>query len=66
MLPRPEKHVARMIFLEGLTEAEAAAKLKLSRIKVHRLKWKVKAILFSSPLLRFLLPPNRPVRDPDR
>ena len=66
MLPGPERQVARLIFLEDLTEQQTANKLGLSRIKVHRLKWKAKGQLSSSPLLKFLLPAARPIADLER
>jgi RNA polymerase sigma factor (sigma-70 family) len=54
MLPKLERQVIRMVFYEGLTEERIAEKLKLSRSKVHRLKWKAVNKLFFSPLIRFL------------
>ncbi len=59
MLPKLEKQVIRLMFTEGLTEEKTAKKLKISRAKVHRTKWKAINQLYSSPLMKFLFPAKR-------
>lgn len=59
LLPKSERQVARLVFFSSLTEQQAARRLGVSRIKVHRLKWRAIDRLFSSPLMKFVLPPDK-------
>jgi DNA-directed RNA polymerase specialized sigma subunit len=59
LLPKAERQVAKLVFFDNLTEQQAARRLGISRIKAHRLKWRAIDKLFSSPLLKFVLPPDK-------
>lgn len=56
LLPTQEKVIIKSIYFEGMTEEKVARKLCLSRLAVHRKKWRAVKKLLDSPFVRFTIP----------